>query len=153
MRRRVRVIGADALAARYVAALATAGIDATRGPADAAARGLWRIARRAGRVNLESTPQTSREMHAPHESPSHPYLAPLPLIAVLRGITPEEIPGVAGALVDAGFRMLEVPLNSPRAFDVDRAARAAASATTASSAPAPSSTSTTSRACATPAAG
>ena len=45
-----------------------------------------------------------------------PYLAPLPLIAVLRGITPEEMPDVAGALYDAGFRVLEVPLNSPRPF-------------------------------------
>ena len=45
-----------------------------------------------------------------------PYLAPLPLIAVLRGITPEEIPDVAGTLYDAGFRVLEVPLNSPRGF-------------------------------------
>jgi len=45
------------------------------------------------------------------------YLDPLPLVAVLRGITPEEIPAVGAALVDAGFRVLEVPLNSPRAFD------------------------------------
>jgi len=49
----VRVIGADALTERYVAALVAAGIDATRGPADAAPRGLWQIARRAGRVNVE----------------------------------------------------------------------------------------------------
>ena len=58
---------------------------------------------------------------APHEgspvSAFGPFLLPLPLIAVLRGITPEEIPDVAGVLVDAGFRILEVPLNSPRAFD------------------------------------
>ena len=45
------------------------------------------------------------------------FLDPLPLIAVLRGITPEEIPGVGEALVRSGFRVLEVPLNSPRAFD------------------------------------
>ena len=45
------------------------------------------------------------------------YLAPLPLIAVLRGITPEEVPAVAGALADEGFRVLEVPLNSPRPFE------------------------------------
>ena len=45
------------------------------------------------------------------------YLNPLPLIAVLRGITPEEVSAVAGALVDEGFRVLEVPLNSPRPFD------------------------------------
>src|ERR1700693_6380977 len=45
------------------------------------------------------------------------YLNPLPLIAVLRGITPGELPDVADALVDNGFRMLEVPLNSPDPFD------------------------------------
>jgi len=46
-----------------------------------------------------------------------PYLDPLPLIAVLRGITPEEIPAVGSALVANGFRILEVPLNSPRPYD------------------------------------
>jgi 2-dehydro-3-deoxyphosphogalactonate aldolase len=45
------------------------------------------------------------------------YLNPLPLVAVLRGITPEEIPAIGAALIGAGFRILEVPLNSPRAFD------------------------------------
>ena len=45
------------------------------------------------------------------------YLSPLPLIAVLRGISPEEITAVAGALADEGFRVLEVPLNSPRPFE------------------------------------
>jgi 2-dehydro-3-deoxyphosphogalactonate aldolase len=44
-------------------------------------------------------------------------LAPLPLIAVLRGITPEEIEGVAGARHGEGFRIVEVPLNSPRPFE------------------------------------
>lgn len=46
-----------------------------------------------------------------------PYLNELPLIAVLRGITPEEIPAIGDVLVEAGFRILEVPLNSPRPFD------------------------------------
>ncbi|WP_157218604.1 2-dehydro-3-deoxy-6-phosphogalactonate aldolase [Flavisphingomonas formosensis] len=36
-----------------------------------------------------------------------------PLVAILRGVKPEEIEGVADALVDAGFTMIEVPLNSP----------------------------------------
>lgn len=45
------------------------------------------------------------------------YLAPLPLVAVLRGITPEEIPAIGDALAGEGFRILEVPLNSPRPFD------------------------------------
>ena len=41
------------------------------------------------------------------------WLTPLPLIAVLRGIAPDEIDQVADALVGSGFRILEVPLNSP----------------------------------------
>jgi 2-dehydro-3-deoxyphosphogalactonate aldolase len=45
------------------------------------------------------------------------FLAELPLVAVLRGITPEEIPAIGDVLVDAGFRVLEVPLNSPRPFE------------------------------------
>lgn len=50
-------------------------------------------------------------------NPIAPYLDPLPLIAVLRGIPPEEVDAVSGALVDNGFRILEVPLNSPRPFE------------------------------------
>jgi 2-dehydro-3-deoxyphosphogalactonate aldolase len=45
------------------------------------------------------------------------FLRPLPLIAVLRGITPDEIDAVGAALIDNGFRILEVPLNSPEPFD------------------------------------
>ena len=41
----------------------------------------------------------------------------LPLIAILRGITPAEAADVAAALSDAGFRIVEVPLNSPRPFE------------------------------------
>jgi 2-dehydro-3-deoxyphosphogalactonate aldolase len=43
-------------------------------------------------------------------------LAELPLVAILRGVTPARIEGVAGALFDAGFRAIEVPLNSPEPF-------------------------------------
>jgi len=45
------------------------------------------------------------------------YLTPLPLIAVLRGITPAEVLAIGQALADNGFRILEVPLNSPNPFD------------------------------------
>ena len=45
------------------------------------------------------------------------YLVPLPLIAVLRHISPEEAIAVGDALHGEGFRVLEVPLNSPRAFE------------------------------------
>jgi 2-dehydro-3-deoxyphosphogalactonate aldolase len=44
------------------------------------------------------------------------WLAPLPLVAVLRGITTAEIDGIGDTLVEAGFRILEVPLNSPDPF-------------------------------------
>ena len=39
-----------------------------------------------------------------------------PLIAILRGITPAEIPGVCDALFENGITLLEVPLNTPDAF-------------------------------------
>lgn len=41
------------------------------------------------------------------------WLEPLPLIAILRGVKPEEILDIGQVLVDAGFRIIEVPLNSP----------------------------------------
>ncbi len=40
-------------------------------------------------------------------------LAQLPLIAILRGLTPAEAPTIGQALVDSGFTIIEVPLNSP----------------------------------------
>lgn len=42
------------------------------------------------------------------------YLRPLPLIAILRGIQPDEAVAVADALLANGFMILEVPLNSPQ---------------------------------------
>lgn len=43
-----------------------------------------------------------------------PWLDALPLIAILRGITPDESEGIGKELAGAGFRLLEVPLNSPQ---------------------------------------
>ena len=36
-----------------------------------------------------------------------------PLIAILRGITPDEAESVGAALIEAAFEIIEVPLNSP----------------------------------------
>ena len=46
-----------------------------------------------------------------------PYLKDLPLIAILRGVTPDEIVAVGRALHDAGFRVIEIPLNSPQPYE------------------------------------
>ena len=54
-----------------------------------------------------------------------PWLAPLPLVAILRGIGPDEVVVIGKALAEAGFRVLEVPLNSPRPMDSIRRLSAA----------------------------
>lgn len=36
-----------------------------------------------------------------------------PLVAILRGVKPDEVVAIGEALVDAGFTLIEVPLNSP----------------------------------------
>ncbi len=42
--------------------------------------------------------------------------AQLPLVAILRGVTPDESVEIGRRLYDAGFRLIEVPLNSPDPF-------------------------------------
>jgi 2-dehydro-3-deoxyphosphogalactonate aldolase len=39
------------------------------------------------------------------------------LVAILRGLTPERAPEVGAVVAAAGFRTIEVPLNSPQPFD------------------------------------
>ena len=41
------------------------------------------------------------------------WTAHLPLIAILRGIRPDEVLAHTQALVDVGFDAIEIPLNSP----------------------------------------
>ena len=38
------------------------------------------------------------------------------LVAILRGVKPDEIGGIADALVEVGFEAIEIPLNSPDPF-------------------------------------
>jgi len=39
-----------------------------------------------------------------------------PLVAILRGIRPEEAQGIVSALIEAGITAIEIPLNSPDPF-------------------------------------
>jgi len=41
----------------------------------------------------------------------------LPLVAILRGITPAEAIGVGAALVESNWKIIEVPLNSPHPLE------------------------------------
>ena len=41
------------------------------------------------------------------------YLQVCPLVAIIRGVTPEEAEATGRAIFDAGIRIIEVPLNSP----------------------------------------
>ncbi|HBK45616.1 MAG TPA: 2-dehydro-3-deoxy-6-phosphogalactonate aldolase [Xanthomonadaceae bacterium] len=45
------------------------------------------------------------------------WLQPLPLVAILRGLAPRDALAIGTALVDEGFRIIEVPLNSPQPLD------------------------------------
>lgn len=43
-------------------------------------------------------------------------MAKMPLVAIIRGVKPDEVLGIATAIKDAGFSIIEVPLNSPEPF-------------------------------------
>ena len=41
------------------------------------------------------------------------YLGQCPLIAIIRGVTPDEADAIGDAIYESGIRIVEVPLNSP----------------------------------------
>ncbi len=43
--------------------------------------------------------------------------AKCPLVAILRGVKPDEVEAIGEALVSAGFTLIEVPMNSPEPLD------------------------------------
>ncbi|CAG4920370.1 unnamed protein product [Acidocella sp. C78] len=45
------------------------------------------------------------------------HLDACPLVAILRGVAPDEVMAVGEALVGAGVKIIEVPLNSPDPFE------------------------------------
>ena len=62
--------------------------------------------------------------YTPHEGLAAAFLA-CPLIAILRGVTPADAADHGRALYEAGFRIVEVPLNSPQPFESIAAIRQA----------------------------
>lgn len=61
-------------------------------------------------------------MTAPHDF--HAHLAACPLVAIIRGVRPDEVEAVGNALFEAGVRIIEVPLNSPEPLQsISRLAR------------------------------
>lgn len=47
----------------------------------------------------------------------HHYLQQCPLVAIIRGITPDESEAIGEAIYEGGIRIIEVPLNSPDPFN------------------------------------
>jgi 2-dehydro-3-deoxyphosphogalactonate aldolase len=47
----------------------------------------------------------------------HRYLDECPLIAIVRGVTPDDAEAIGEAIYDGGIRIIEVPLNSPDPLD------------------------------------
>ena len=43
----------------------------------------------------------------------HLYLDECPLVAIIRGVTPDETEAIGDAIFESGIRIVEVPLNSP----------------------------------------
>ncbi|RMH43365.1 MAG: 2-dehydro-3-deoxy-6-phosphogalactonate aldolase [Alphaproteobacteria bacterium] len=61
-------------------------------------------------------PQTDHDTATP-KGPTGPDPRGRALVAILRGLTPDEAEPVGAALLEAGIDTIEVPLNSPRPFD------------------------------------
>ena len=55
-------------------------------------------------------------------------MSKLPLVAILRGVRPDEAVGVLEALIAEGFGLIEIPLNSPEPLKSIAAMRRAAPA-------------------------
>ena len=45
------------------------------------------------------------------------WLSRCPLVAILRGVKPDEVVAICQVLIDSGFAIIEVPLNSPAPLD------------------------------------
>ena len=111
--------GEPALCERYTLAMTHYGLGAPEQAQNATERGLWHLALAAGLVPHLRFPPRSPSM-------THPGLQTAMATAhraILRGITPADAAATARELYAAGFRLIEVPLNSPEPFASIRAMR------------------------------
>jgi 2-dehydro-3-deoxyphosphogalactonate aldolase len=122
----VVVCGGSTLAERYRTALATHGVRARVVRGDVVVRGLWALAVAGGLVQESAGEGKRQQSHFQDrirpESGSADDPGPAArrprtgLIAILRGITPDEAVAVGRVLVEEGIDAIEVPLNSPDPF-------------------------------------
>ncbi|MBR0670624.1 2-dehydro-3-deoxy-6-phosphogalactonate aldolase [Neoroseomonas soli] len=54
-----------------------------------------------------------------------PWLDACPIVAILRGVKPEEVEAIGAALIGEGLNIIEVPLNSPKPLESIRRLHAA----------------------------
>lgn len=128
----VFICGEADLSERYRRALVRFALPTPREVSDSAATGMWRIALAAGLVGhddpsrpapaasptsptasapLRTTPlPRARKLTEASNATPRPYIG---LIAILRGLTVSDAVSVGECLYEAGYRSLEVPLNSP----------------------------------------
>jgi 2-dehydro-3-deoxygalactonokinase len=126
---RTVLVGDDRLCERYRRVLAACGQSANVAIAQhATERGLWALARAAGLVTAESHEPQHGSQHDTHDRAQRPLqraLSRCGLVAILRGIQPREAGDIGAALYAAGFRAIEVPLNSPEPLESIRSLRQA----------------------------
>ena len=68
---------------------------------------------RPGDARERQLTMTTRQLQADFAE----RLATMPVIAILRGVRPDEVVQIAEAIIAAGVTLIEVPLNSPDPFD------------------------------------
>ena len=101
----VTIIASPALAQRYTDALRLLGHDSTLAP-DGLRRGRPLAHRARRRIDARESAMDLRAA-----------LSQCPIVAILRGVKPDEIDAIGDALVEAGVTVIEVPLNSPQPFE------------------------------------
>jgi 2-dehydro-3-deoxygalactonokinase len=113
---RVVLVGNEGLCQRYGRALASVGCRRGVVARGATERGLWRLACSAGLVDAASGASTAAVEMPARDAPELPLrkaLADCGLVAILRGVRPEQASEIGLELYAAGWRAIEVPLNSP----------------------------------------